>query len=265
MVPRTAWDPDGECQPREAPGYAPSVERVYVHHTAIFPHYTPDEVDDLVRAMCVFHVERRGFDDLGYNFLIDAYGRIYQGRAGGILRPVIGAHASGFNTGSAGIALIGNFDEHAVPPAALESLDRLTTWLFEWHGIDPYAVTPHVSTGGATTPHPEGESVLLPTIVGHRQTATNTSCPGDLLFEHVHGADPAVHRVAARLRDLGVEVGPPSPPVEPQVVPSPAGSSVAEPPPSVTRMVERVVAAVRTLTTRRLDERLLSGLNARNP
>ena len=170
MVPRSAWDPDGECQPRAAPGYAPSVERVYVHHTAIFPQYSPEETDDLVRAMCVFHVERRGFDDLGYNFLIDAYGRIYQGRAGGILRPVIGAHASGFNTGSAGIALIGDFDTHAVPPAALDSLDRLTAWLFEWHGIDPYAVTAHVSTGGATTPHPEGEHVLLPSIVGHRQT-----------------------------------------------------------------------------------------------
>ncbi|HEX9888359.1 MAG TPA: N-acetylmuramoyl-L-alanine amidase [Nitriliruptorales bacterium] len=263
MVPRSAWDPGGECQPRRVPDYAPSVERVYVHHTAIFPEYQPDETDDIVRAICTFHVEGRGFDDIGYNFLIDRYGGIYQGRSGGILRPVVGAHASGFNTGSAGIAIIGNFDDHAVPPATLESLDRLIAWLFEWHGIDPYALTAHVSTGGATTPHPAGQSVLLPTIVGHRQTATNTSCPGDLLFEHVHGGDPAVHRVARLLRDENVEVGEPAPPAQQQAAVT-DGRGMRAPPPTMASVLRSVAAAVRTLATRRLDDRLVPAFGGRS-
>lgn len=262
MVPRSSWDPEGECTPRAEPEYAPAVERVYVHHTAIFPEYEPHETDDLVRAMCVFHVEQRRFDDLGYNFLIDRYGRIYQGREGGILRGVVGAHASGFNHGSAGIALIGNFNDEPPPPKALAALDELMAWLFEWHDIAPYDVGVHVSTGGATTPHDEGEHVELPSIVGHRQTATNTDCPGELLWVHIAGPDRAVDRVAALLRDRGVDVGPSVPlPVEPRVVPREEAARVA--PATVPRVFERVVHAVRSLADRRLDQRLLPALGSR--
>lgn len=253
MVPRSAWDPDGECRPRTTPEYAPTVERAYVHHTAIFPEYGPEESDDLIRAICRFHRDRRGFDDIGYNFVIDRYGTIFQGRAGGILRPVVGAHASGFNHGSVGIALLGNFETHEVPPAALASLDRLLAWLFEWYGIDPYALTPHVSTGGDTTPHPAGTVLMLPAIVGHRQTATNTSCPGEHLFAHVNGPDPAAPRVAALLAGRGVAVGPPPaspPPVVPEVLgPGEPVEQERSAPPGPGGVLDVVAAAVRALTT----------------
>lgn len=196
MIPRSAWDPTGECVPTKAPEYAPDARRLYVHHTAVFPHYLPEEADDAVRAMCISHVESRGFSDIGYNFLIDQYGVIYQGRIGGILRPVVGAHASGFNQGSVGVAVIGNFEENEVPAAALEALEDLLTWLADWHGIDPRAVTPHVSTGGATTRFPAGEEVALPTISGHRDTATDSPCPGDFLYAQLPGVR---ERVATRL------------------------------------------------------------------
>jgi hypothetical protein len=207
MIPRSAWDPTGECVPTTAPEYAPDAQRLYVHHTAVFPHYLPEEADDAVRAMCISHVESRGFSDIGYNFLIDQYGVIYQGRIGGILRPVVGAHASGFNQGSVGVAVIGNFEENDVPAAALEALDELLTWLADWHGIDPGAVTPHVSTGGATTRFPAGEEVALAAISGHRDTATDSPCPGGFLYAQLPGVR---ERVAARLAPRDASPAPPA-------------------------------------------------------
>lgn len=203
VVPRRSWDPRGECQPGGRPHVSPTVRRVFVHHTAVFPHYRPEEADDLVRSICLQHVEHRGFNDIGYNFLIDQYGTIYQGRAGGILHGVAGAHAAGFNHGSVGVGVIGDFDSHPVPPAVRDSLRRLVTWLVDLHGLDPTAVTAHTSTGGETTRYAEGRVAVLPTILGHRDTGLTTTCPGDNLYPYVRGdgvgPGPLAREVAARL------------------------------------------------------------------
>lgn len=209
IVPRDVWDPEGQCE-RDGPVRTVGpVERIFVHHTAVFPAYPAEAGDDVVRAICLFHTGRRGFADIGYNYLIDRYGVIYQGRAGGILRDVVGAHAQGFNHESVGIALVGNFQRDKVPPAAAHALDRLTAWLADLHGIDPTAVTPHVSTGGPSTRYGAGEVVDLPTIVGHRDTGLDTRCPGDHLYAIVRGPRP----IAPRVRQiLTTEYGWPQPP-----------------------------------------------------
>ncbi|MDX1659383.1 MAG: N-acetylmuramoyl-L-alanine amidase [Nitriliruptorales bacterium] len=214
IIPRYRWDPNGDCRPDSSPRLADRAHRVYVHHTVVFPHYEPHEADDVIRAICLGHVNRRGFSDIGYNFLIDAYGRIYQGRVGGILSPVVGAHAAGFNRGSVGVALVGDFETHEVPAAALGALDRLTAWLADLHDIEPYAVSGHVSTGGKTTRFEEGAVVELPTIVGHRDTALDSACPGDHLYEYVRGSNPIAPRVRAILQShygwSATDLAPPS-------------------------------------------------------
>lgn len=199
IVPRSAWDPNGDCEAKGSADIAPTVERIFVHHTVVFPDYAPPEGDDVVRAICLGHTKRRGFDDIGYNFLIDRYGVIYQGREGGILNAVEGAHAQGFNYGSAGIALVGNFQEDHVPAAAAEALDALSAWLTDLHGIAPKGRGMMTSTGGKSTRYPEGFVVDLPNIVGHRDTALNSSCPGDHLYDIVRGTHPIAPRVHARL------------------------------------------------------------------
>lgn len=226
IIPRYRWDPNRDCQPDRTPGLASGARRIYIHHTVVFPHYGEHEGDDVVRAICLGHVNKRGFSDIGYNFLIDAYGRIYQGRVGGILQPVIGAHASGFNRGSIGIALVGDFDEHAVPAAAVSALDQLVAWLSDLHGIEPYAMSEHVSTGGETTRFAEGQVIELPSIVGHRDTGLDTACPGDHLYDFVRGKRPMAQRVRAILESSygwAPTSLPPPPAGEPKVVAPSAG------------------------------------------
>ena len=93
---------------RAAPRYADAVHMVFVHHTDTPNGYAPGDVPAIIRSIYTYHVRSNGWNDIGYNFLVDAYGRVFEGRAGGIDRPVIGAQTQGFNTGSVGIAVIGN-------------------------------------------------------------------------------------------------------------------------------------------------------------
>lgn len=211
MVPRSQWDPLGECAAPHVAEEADTVERIFVHHTVIFPDHAPEAGDDVVRAICRGH-QRRGFSDVGYHFLIDRFGTIYQGRAGGILRPVVGAHAQGFNRSSVGIALIGNFDRTRPSTAAQQSLEKLIAWLSDLHGIEPFAASDQVSTGGTSSGFPEGTAVSLPTVVGHRDTGKGTACPGGHLYDVVAG--PLRERVRHRLTvDYGwpSPTGPPAP------------------------------------------------------
>jgi len=108
IVSREAWGGD-ELLRRNQPLYSSAVRLVIVHHTATPNDYTPAQAAAIVRGIDVYHVKANGWNDIGYNFLIDRFGNVYEGRYGGITRNVIGAHALGFNSGSVGIALIGNF------------------------------------------------------------------------------------------------------------------------------------------------------------
>jgi len=119
------------------PRYAPNVREAIVHHTVNSNTYAPGDVPSLIRGIYYFHTHDNGWCDIGYNFLIDRFGGIWEGRYGGILSSVIGGHTSGFNTGSTGVSLIGNFDIAPLPGAAYNSLRALLGFKLSYHGVDP--------------------------------------------------------------------------------------------------------------------------------
>jgi hypothetical protein len=177
IVTRAQWGAD-ESWRRAAPSYT-QVKMAFVHHTVSGNNYTADEAPAVVRAVYYYHAKTCGYNDIGYNFLIDRYGTIYEGRYGGIERGVLGAQVLGFNTGSTGIALIGTFTDSTPPDAALASLERLLAWKLDVHHVDP--TSPASMVCGTTDKYLAGQPVTLPAISGHRD-ANYTACPGDMLY-----------------------------------------------------------------------------------
>ena len=102
-MPRSSWEADEKIV-RARPRIAPSLQLAVVHHTAGTNRYTPAQSAAIVRGIEVYHVRANGWNDIGYNFLVDRYGTVYEGRGGGVTEDVIGAHALGFNTGTVGVA-----------------------------------------------------------------------------------------------------------------------------------------------------------------
>ncbi len=193
IVSRTAWG-GNELLRRNQPRYAPAVRLVIVHHTATPNNYTPDQAAAIVRGIDVYHVKANGWDDIGYNFLIDRFGHVYEGRYGGTTRNVIGAHALGFNTGSVGIALIGNFMTAKPPPPAVQSLERLIAWRLDLAHVDPVSTLTYVSNGSEHWR--AGTKVQLRAVSGHRDTGL-TSCPGNQLY-------PQLDRIALAAEQIGL-------------------------------------------------------------
>lgn len=175
IVSRLAWGcPDGDRQHRGEPSYT-TVTHLIVHHTA-----TGNEASDwaaVVRSIWNFHVFTNGWSDVGYNYLIDPDGLIYQGRAGG--DNVLGAHFSCANSGTMGTALLGTFTSVAPATTAQSSLEYLLAWKCDQRAIDPAGVTYHPST-----------QLSLPNIAGHRDAngspapaaCAGTECPGNALY-----------------------------------------------------------------------------------
>ena len=113
IVPRLGWSANERIR-RAPPKYAPALRLAIVHHTAGSNSYRPSQSPAIVRAIEIYHVLGNGWNDIGYNFLVDKYGQIFEGRYGGMTRAVIGAHAMGFNVGSVGVSVIGNYSAATV-------------------------------------------------------------------------------------------------------------------------------------------------------
>jgi N-acetylmuramoyl-L-alanine amidase-like protein len=177
IVSRPAWGAR-ESLRREPPDYSGTVKAALVHHTVQSNSYSPAESAALVRADYLYHVQSRGWNDIGYNFLVDRYGRVFEGRYGGVTRPVLGAHAGGFNTDTTGVALLGTFTGVRPPSTMLAALERLLAWKLDLTHVDPRGTTVLTSRGGASARYPAGRQVRVPTITGHRSTNL-TACPGD--------------------------------------------------------------------------------------
>ena len=158
----------------------------------------------MVRAIWIYHTAPEsqggnGWCDIGYNAIVDRFGQVFEGAAGGIDRNVIGAHAGGFNNYTFGVSTLGRFDV-AQPPAALtEAVAQTIAWKFELEGVDPLGTTQLVSGGQGTAKYTAGTVVTLPVIMGHRDVGA-TECPGGYLYDQV-GAIRS--RVAALLGDVG--------------------------------------------------------------
>ena len=190
IITRAEWGAN-EAIRRAAPRYADNVHLAIVHHTAGSNSYTASQSAGIVRAIYLYHVQGNGWNDIGYNFLVDKYGQIFEGRYGGTTRAVIGAHAMGFNVGSVGVAVIGNYSAATVTPEARVALVSLLAWRLDLAHVDPASRVVRVSTGNPR--YPPGAAVTLNAISGHRDTYP-TSCPGTSLYAQL----PAIRTAVAK-------------------------------------------------------------------
>jgi len=197
IIARRAWA-QGRATPRVAPSYG-AVRLAFVHHTDSPNGYTRGEVPAMLRAIYAFHTYVNGWDDIGYNFAIDAFGRIFEARAGGIDEPVVGAHAGGYNLVSSGVAVLGSFADRRPSRAAGAALERLLAWKLALHGVPARGrVVVHVNPAGARySRFPANAPVALPRVAGHRD-ADSTECPGKALYGELPDIRSAVHKLAAR-------------------------------------------------------------------
>jgi N-acetylmuramoyl-L-alanine amidase-like protein len=166
IVSREQWGASA-CPPRAAPSYG-RVDVGFVHHTVNANDYAPEESASIVLAICRYHRNSNGWSDVGYNFLVDRYGQVFEGRAGGVDRAVVGAQASGYNSVSTGVSNIGEFSAEGQTPEGVGALARLLSWKLTLHGVPAEG---RVTAAGRT----------FERISGHRD-ANSTSCPGDALY-----------------------------------------------------------------------------------
>jgi uncharacterized protein with LGFP repeats len=194
IVPRHEWGAD-EGWRRAEPSFAADLRGIVVHHTAGSNTYSREEAPAVVRAIYAYHARSLGWNDIGYNLLIDRFGTIYEGRAGGVDRAVIGAHTGGFNSETTVVGVMGTHTVDAAPEEALESTVQVIAWKAAIHGLDPLTWTTLHSRGSAR--HPRGQHVEVPVVSGHR-TLAPTACPGDALYSRMQDLREAA---SERMRD----------------------------------------------------------------
>jgi uncharacterized protein with LGFP repeats len=210
IVSRGAWGAtraEGGCKPRETPSLG-LVKGAVIHHTVTSGKYTEAEAPSIVLGICRYHRNGNGWNDIGYNALVDRFGNLYAGRAGGLQRAVIGAHAQGFNGQTTGIAAIGTHTTTPLTPVTLDSLVNYLAWKLSLHGVPAQGKVRMTSAGGSASRYEDGERPRLQRIVGHRQVGL-TACPGDAAFVQL----PLIRRVTQERIDTGYVPPAPTPPV----------------------------------------------------
>src|SRR5664280_2392640 len=156
---RADWGAD-EGLRRAAPEYG-AVQLGFVHHTDSANTYTAADVPAMIRGMYAYHVQTLGWNDIGYNFLIDRFGRIWEGRYGGMDQAVVGAQTLNFNSVSTGVSAIGNFDIAAVPQAVTDAFKQIFAWKFSLAGIP---ATGTVLVNGTTLQRASGHRDAFATL-----------------------------------------------------------------------------------------------------
>lgn len=201
VVSRGAWGANdaGGCKPRRKPSLG-RVRAASVHHTVSANSYSRAEAPGMVLAICRYHRNGNGWDDIGYNALVDRFGRIYAGRAGGLRRPVIGAHAEGVNTLTTGVAVLGTHESTRPSKRAKRGLTHWLSWKLVNHGKDAAGKTVLRSAGGSTARYPKGRKFKVRKIIGHRRTNL-TSCPGTKLNRQLRKLRDRVQRRIERHAD----------------------------------------------------------------
>ncbi|WP_030759703.1 peptidoglycan recognition protein [Streptomyces griseus] len=178
IITRKGWGADERLREKDFV-YTKTIKAAFVHHTATGNNYRCGQAPSVLRGIYRYHVKSSGWRDFGYNFAVDRCGNIYEGRAGGVARPVLGAHTLGFNTNSMGIAVLGSFGGSTPPAAAVTAVARLTAWKLGLHGVNPKGTQTLVSGGGNR--YKKGRKVAFHAIAGHRDGFA-TECPGSRLY-----------------------------------------------------------------------------------
>ena len=174
--PRSSWaarPPSGQIS------LAPSIRYAVVHHTASSNSYGAGEVPGILRSIQAYHMDGRGWSDIGYNFLVDRFGGIWEGRGRALEGAAIGAHAAGFNTGSVGVSNIGNYDAVVATDAQVNATAEIISWRLAAFRVNANAAV-NVTAGTGSTRWPVGRTITIPSVVGHSDIGS-TSCPGAFL------------------------------------------------------------------------------------
>ncbi|WP_338677126.1 N-acetylmuramoyl-L-alanine amidase [Streptomyces sp. SCSIO 30461] len=182
VVSRSGWGAD-ESLVKEPPKYNRTTKAVFVHHTAGTNNYTCAQSPSIIRAIFRYHVVSQGWNDIGYQFLVDKCGKIFEGRAGGIDRPVQGAHTLGLNVDTSSVSVLGNYMTATSSAAARRAVAWVAAWKLGLYKQDPSgSVTLTVSTDNGK--YRAGQRVSLRRISGHRDGSA-TDCPGDRLYANL--------------------------------------------------------------------------------
>ncbi len=181
FISRKQWGANGRggCKPRQRAEYG-QVKAGVVHHTVSLNSYSEAEAPGMVLAICRFHRNGNGWNDIGYNALVDRFGNVYQGRAGGMRRPVVGAQAEGINAQTAGISAIGDYDKARPSKQTINGIVKYLAWRLSLEGIKATGKTRLISSGGSSQRTPKGKRMRVPRIFNHGFT-NYTDCAGQYL------------------------------------------------------------------------------------
>lgn len=205
IITRAQWGADeswrsanADC---ETPRVAGNATYVVMHHTAGNNNYSSADSAALLRGIYNFHVYGNGWCDIAYNFLVDKYGQVFEGRFGGMYDAVIGGHTGGWNTGSVGVAVLGDLTEVQLSQPAYNSIVSLLAFKMGHHGIDPRGTTDVAAVDFPSSRYRAGEVVRVQALTSHGDLS-NTGCPG-LLRDRISAlrSDVAA-RIAANDRDI---------------------------------------------------------------
>jgi uncharacterized protein with LGFP repeats len=180
IISRAEWGAD-ESLRCGSPQYDNGIRAAVVHHTAGSNDYSPLESAGIVKAIYTYHSKTLGWCDIAYNALVDKYGHVFEGSAGGLTKAVEGFHTGGFNRNTWGVAMIGSFDDVPPTPIQLRTVGRLLGWRLGLDGVDPKGTVALESAGSHYTTFPAGAIANLPTIFTHRDVG-NTDCPGNAAY-----------------------------------------------------------------------------------
>ena len=200
IITRAQWGADESmrCGP---PRYDDGVRAVIVHHTAGSNDYAPQDSAGLVQAAYAYHTLTLGWCDIAYNALVDKYGQVFEGRAGGMDRPVEGGHTGGFNRNTWAVAMIGNFDVVPPTPIQLRTTGRLIGWRLSMDRVDPWGTVVLTSAGGPFTRFPRGATPTLPADL-HPPRHRQHRLPGQRRLCG-HGPHPRYRRTLQRSARAG--------------------------------------------------------------
>jgi SpoIID/LytB domain protein len=201
IISRADWGAD-ESLRTCSPEYLTSIKGAVVHHTVNSNNYSSAEVPALLRGIYAYHVNGNGWCDVGYQFFADRFGRLFEGRFGGVYKNILGAQSGGFNSQTFGVSSLGNHDTStagAVAPtsAELASIAKLIGWKSWLNGWDPTTSTSFTSAG--STRWPAGTVITRTRVVGHRDFSL-TECPGDLMYTKI----PSIRLAAQKVYQAGV-------------------------------------------------------------
>jgi hypothetical protein len=175
---RSAWGAQPATNP---PTISPTIKMAFVHHTATPNGYSAAEVPSILRGIQAYEFAQ-GYSDIAYNFLVDRFGRIWEGRGGGIDRNVMSASTGGFNASSLGVAVIGDYTVATPSQASVDSLSQIIGWKLGVNGTSPVGVATMTSSGNDR--YAVGASVTFNAVSGHLD-AKPTACPGGYLYQRL--------------------------------------------------------------------------------